>query len=581
MKRLELRKPHSWWWDSHINSKNSKWLAENLEEIDHGVKRMLKLIEGDGDSFAKKVEMYYRKRPELISHVEEFYRMYRSLAERYDHLTVELRKNIPVDLQSQGSVMSELSYETLSSVPSPDLRQARRRSGHQSAGFDFFLGTGGSSMDNLHREADESSSLTDSDLDYDACSVNNYPIISGNGSDQAFQARIFELENELLDMKEKLLCFQHEVPADVSLKETVKNSITYQDSLSFGIQYEELRIAREKGRLCEEEIPRMKAKLQKYESEALSCTLLHGQLEVPLVGELEELKQKLQNSRSEIVGLKKELETCRSLERNQKMSDQLELAQKDAVCWRAKFNTERREVTKLQERLTRLKNSLSDRDHEIRELKTALSDAEEKIFPEKFHIKSKISSLLEERTRMEEHLREWESHGRLMEEEIRKVKAEMLLSEETLKSTIDQLKADIADREDRIQNLMQSFNALQLEKDGLSNEIFAFKADINAKNDQILQCNKQMLQLQEKHVELIADSDRFQGLLEASMMRVEQLEGEVEKQRIVRLERAEEKREAIRQLCFSLEYYRSGYHRLRYAFLGHNNKQVGRSSIAY
>lgn len=45
---------------------------------------MLKLIEEDGDSFAKKAEMYYQKRPELISHVEEFYRMYRSLAERYD-----------------------------------------------------------------------------------------------------------------------------------------------------------------------------------------------------------------------------------------------------------------------------------------------------------------------------------------------------------------------------------------------------------------------------------------------------------------------------------------------------------------
>jgi len=31
MKRLMSRKSHSWWWDSHINPKNSKWLAENLE----------------------------------------------------------------------------------------------------------------------------------------------------------------------------------------------------------------------------------------------------------------------------------------------------------------------------------------------------------------------------------------------------------------------------------------------------------------------------------------------------------------------------------------------------------------------
>ncbi|BBH04539.1 Kinase interacting-like family protein [Prunus dulcis] len=31
MKRTESRKSHSWWWDSHISPKNSKWLPENLE----------------------------------------------------------------------------------------------------------------------------------------------------------------------------------------------------------------------------------------------------------------------------------------------------------------------------------------------------------------------------------------------------------------------------------------------------------------------------------------------------------------------------------------------------------------------
>ncbi|KAK8678974.1 hypothetical protein V6N13_144449 [Hibiscus sabdariffa] len=129
MKRLESRKSHSWWWDSHISPKNSRWLAENLEEMDRSVKQMLKLIEDDGDSFAKKAEMYYHKRPELVSHVEEFYRMYRSLAERYDQLTGELRKNIPSDLQSQGSDISDISYDLPSIWPSSDQRLSRRKSG--------------------------------------------------------------------------------------------------------------------------------------------------------------------------------------------------------------------------------------------------------------------------------------------------------------------------------------------------------------------------------------------------------------------------------------------------------------------
>lgn len=47
---------------------------------------MLKLIEQDADSFAQRAEMYYKKRPELISMVEDFYRAHRSLAEQYDHV---------------------------------------------------------------------------------------------------------------------------------------------------------------------------------------------------------------------------------------------------------------------------------------------------------------------------------------------------------------------------------------------------------------------------------------------------------------------------------------------------------------
>jgi len=57
-----------------------------LAELDRKTKSMLKLIEADADSFAQRAEMYYKKRPELISMVEDFYRAHRLLAERYDQL---------------------------------------------------------------------------------------------------------------------------------------------------------------------------------------------------------------------------------------------------------------------------------------------------------------------------------------------------------------------------------------------------------------------------------------------------------------------------------------------------------------
>lgn len=59
--------------------------------MDAKVKAMIKLIEEDADSFARRAEMYYKRRPELMKLVEEFYRAYRALAERYNHATVELR----------------------------------------------------------------------------------------------------------------------------------------------------------------------------------------------------------------------------------------------------------------------------------------------------------------------------------------------------------------------------------------------------------------------------------------------------------------------------------------------------------
>ncbi|KAF5747324.1 putative Kinase interacting family protein [Tripterygium wilfordii] len=82
---------YSWWWASHIRTKQSKWMEQNLQDMEEKVHNMLKLIEEDGDSFAKRAEMYYKKRPELIHFVEEFYRAYRALAERYDHISTELQ----------------------------------------------------------------------------------------------------------------------------------------------------------------------------------------------------------------------------------------------------------------------------------------------------------------------------------------------------------------------------------------------------------------------------------------------------------------------------------------------------------
>ncbi|XP_074573115.1 protein NETWORKED 1A-like [Curcuma longa] len=92
LSRTESRRLYSWWWDSHISPKLSKWLQDNLADMDNKIKAMIRLIEEDADSFAQRAEMYYKKRPELLKLLEEFYRAYRALAERYDHATGALRQ---------------------------------------------------------------------------------------------------------------------------------------------------------------------------------------------------------------------------------------------------------------------------------------------------------------------------------------------------------------------------------------------------------------------------------------------------------------------------------------------------------
>ncbi|KAL8100006.1 hypothetical protein AgCh_032316 [Apium graveolens] len=59
--------------------------------MEEKVEYILKLFQEDGDSFIKKAEMYYKRRPEFIEFVEESARAYRALAGRYDKLSTDLQ----------------------------------------------------------------------------------------------------------------------------------------------------------------------------------------------------------------------------------------------------------------------------------------------------------------------------------------------------------------------------------------------------------------------------------------------------------------------------------------------------------
>ncbi|XP_014504762.1 protein NETWORKED 4A [Vigna radiata var. radiata] len=604
MNRLPSKKSHPWWWDSHISPKNSKWLSENLEEMDQSVKRMLKLIEEDADSFAKRAEMYYQKRPELVALVEEFYRRYRALAERYDHVTGELRKNIPSDLQSQGSGISDAGSEPTLPSPTPK-RGGRLKSSNRPAGFDYFLGSSGNGSD-AQKDGDESSTLTDSENESDDSSVNSGFL--QNGSDLWINRRIIELETELRELKGKLW-MQEEEHAEVSSRGS-RNENSEDFYTKINAYEQELMNVNDKLRLSEEEITKLKIELEKYgpfnaeNTEAgfeFSSTkedvndggeaLEHKMIEVEgsidvvdkalsdqnaeiesLARELRITKENLKASEEQITSLK--FEANNSSERIQQLLNQLDLATKDIATWKNKFNSEKRESTKLNERLARLKTSLSDRDQEVRDLKTAVSDAEEKIFPEKAELKSEMSKLLEERTHLEEHIRDWECRGRSFEDEIRKIQSEKVETEENLRVAILLLKENIELREITIKDLNTSLDTLQLEKDNLHVEVGLLKEELNSKDVRIEHLNNHLNQLHMEHVQLIVGMEEAHKQVEELKSKAKQFEEEIDRQKTVILDGAEEKREVIRQLCFSLEHYRNSYNMLRQHVMGHKRVPV-------
>ncbi|KAL0897289.1 hypothetical protein Bca101_081250 [Brassica carinata] len=468
-KRSMTKKSHSWWWDSHNCPKNSKWLAENLEKMDDRVNHMLKLIEEDADSFAKKAQMYYQKRPELIHLVEEFYRMYRALAERYDQASGELQKNVSSGIQSQGSLEQ----------PSPTSQEKSK-------------------------EEEDSSSLTDSGSDSDSKSV---PDDDEDGDEEALIRRMADLELELQETKQKLL--------------NVNNT----DLLHKITSYEgELREANEKILMHEEEISNLKIELRscmssgteshvdldKEETEDAAAAIKFQAFE----DELSIAKEKLQDFEKEITCLRSELEISKAAE--EKLQSLLELAQNDADAHRDKVNAKKKEVLRLQERMAMVETSLQDSDNEIRELKAAVSDAEEKIFTEKTHMEGEMSKLLEERSQLGEKLREMESHIRLIKE----AKAEM---------------------EEKLRGESEKVSVMRAESNVLREES-------GKREEKIKEMEKHMKELHMEQVRL--------------RRRSSELSEEVEKTRVAASEVAEQKREAIRQLCVSLDYYKDGYERL-------------------
>ena len=539
-----------------------------ITEMEQSVKQMLKLIEEGGDSFEEKAEMYNRKRPELVAHVEEFYRMYQALAERCDHLTGELFKSNPSMLQAQVT---------------PDQKLGVHRSSHQSVNMDSPLSSGSASSELSLKEGGESfsSSSSDSESESITSSINRYLGTPSNGDGKGLQTMLPSMKEKLQVTEDKDADCIPKVGTHASYEELLGKITEYSQKLEFS----------------EEEIARLNCELKKNES---ATGTLQAQLEsawreiemqeanlelekrqvLELQKQTAELENRVSESDHKICMLEEELEETKkrlmgSEEENEKLKH--ELTNEISVVKHQLEDQRALAVmleTQLQDSIIKHMAFVSDHDREVESLNAALHNAQENFSRERAQLQSDISSLSKQVVLLETRLEEW----RAKEMEMKGLHE---AQETVLQGEIEQLKAELSERGDIVQALNKNLDALKVtydmlmaEKDELSARVDTLIADVNSWDNQIQQLEDHLRQLRIERVELIAGTESSRKLVDELSWRVKELEREVERQRVVISDRAEEKREAIRQLCFSLEHYRSGYQELRQAFIGHKRLPI-------
>ncbi|RCV15970.1 hypothetical protein SETIT_3G099500v2 [Setaria italica] len=630
-RRAQSGKSHSWWWDSHISPQNSKWLAENLEEMEKQVKEVLGLI-GEGEFSAEKAEAFYQQQPLLITHVENFHRMYRALAARYDNVTGELRKNIPSSLQSHGSLgVSESDSETQSSSSPESDMQENIPQQKQKPGPDYLdvsVGSGVSS-DVSKKGSEGSSSSSDSDSELDEAKEENGSIF------YALSQKIIELEDELHEARVKLEKHAHcqgnfgtnskvaeheeklqtsdvesnNLQKDLEERDSALESLTEVDSekeaveavllehkheievlkgamASAAKQFEvelahrdleidkckrELGVVSEKclhdKSTLEDEHRRLQGVIKNMEGDLAKMSQEKLQLE-SRIEELEQAAHSLERSASEIVKLQEVIRNTQA--ELEKVTEEKEVLKERAnefeqLCRALKISGT--EVAMLPETIKNLEAQLERALEEnsilqdrIKELEQVMSDSLEKHSREQSCLTSDLLKLSEANTSLEDKLSS-------VAAELMQVYADK--EEESLNSEnqISVLNQDIADFRSKLE-------LLSSEKAKVDDKLANLLAHITTRDEKMKQMDAHLNQLQSEHAKLMAESDSARKSLSEVRARVSELEEEVEKQKLVISESAEGKREAIRQLCFSIEHYRSGYQQLRQLLQGHRRPMV-------
>ncbi|KAI3979991.1 hypothetical protein MKX01_042645 [Papaver californicum] len=253
------------------------------------------------------------------------------------------------------------------------------------------------------------------------------------------------------------------------------------------------------------------------------------------------------------------------------------------------------QIAALKEKNKLLDVKVSKRAVEIRELKIAISNAELKFRNEKSHLQKVILALEQAQGELEVKLKNSESKVCKLVEEYKRLEGEhnefrvLQRNREAEMRTVMERhqQAKIAEKGKEVEELNKNlnevkvnFDTLKAERDELDAKVTSLATDVWSRDETICHMEEHLRRLHNEHVDMISRCEGVTKQAEEQKTMLRRMEREVEWQRVMIIEGAEEKREAIRQLCFSLEHYRNRYYEFRKAFI-ELTKQAPVQDIAY
>ncbi|CAI9762306.1 unnamed protein product [Fraxinus pennsylvanica] len=546
----EEMKSDSPWWYSHTSPEISKSVTEDVEEIDQSVKDMLELIQCNGDFSMEKVDSYHLKQNELIAHVKEFSRRYHLLAERYSGLTGELHRYVQSGTKMQNNEAQVFGSQQSPSTFTPDKKL--RKQEFEGGDFTFNLSvSSGRGTSDISLNEGSGFIMLSSDSDSESCNSSPNDHLSPPPTRKMPKHEILNIGSQLSALEDDVDLTKPDQSSDT---QKVVDCGRYEELLKRISTYEEqLRVCNQKLWFSEGEIARMKSEQKKNAS---------------LLVKLGGLETQLESANNEIKMHEVHMQT-----ENIKVS---QLQMQIAVLEKS----EKRQVLDLQECMIKNTADLAERDSEIRKLTAELHDASENFASEKAQLESHISNLSERLTTQEARTEEWELQCESLANEIEQCEAnknEMENMHEarevSWQDEIERMTIELYEKNERVNTMNKDLDRLKLEfdklradKDDLNAKLHTLHAELSFRDKQVQETEDRLQQLHSENVQLRAESQNANKVTDKLRSRVEELGKEVERQRVLVLDRAEEKREAIRQLCFTIEHYRNLNEELRGAF---------------